>query len=283
MRLTNNSVHVWVCDPRKLQAAEALHQLSASLSPHERLRYRKFHFAGDRHAFLVAHGLLRHLVSLYIGGEARRHEFLTMEHGRPELVQEDSEDALRFNISHTCSSIAWAFSRGKPCGVDVEQVRYDSPITPLTEASCSPEERHRLSLLHGAAKTLEFYRIWCLKEAVLKGCGLGLIDHLDSITTHEVGAGHFRAEDRMRRIPDQESWFLQAQPHGDSHMLAIAYRQDVGWKPTIQIMHVDERCIPRSGADLRCPAYLGANAPVPRLNRPVVALPCLAWPDPLVP
>ena len=256
MHLKHNTIDVWLCDPRKFQDQHVTQQLHATLSPGERRRHHAFHFAKDRHTFLVAHGVLRHLASRYTGRQPHTCEFVASEHGRPELVQDDAEESLRFNLSHTRAMVAWIFSRSQPCGVDVEEVRYDSPISALVESTCSSEERRVLAALHGPERTRQFYRTWCLKEALLKGCGIGLTDHLDCITIRGIGDGCYCAEDRLHRVSRPGEWFLQVRMQGDSHVLAVAYEKGAELEPAVFLAHFE----PEHFAPAKAPVKIGHPA-----------------------
>ena len=55
------------------------------------------------------------------------------------------------------------------CGVDIEAVR-PRDFRALSEWVCSPEEQILLGSSGWDGET--FYRLWCIKEALLKACGL---------------------------------------------------------------------------------------------------------------
>ena len=55
------------------------------------------------------------------------------------------------------------------CGVDIEAVR-PRDFRALSEWVCSPEEQILLGRSGWDGET--FYRLWCIKEALLKACGL---------------------------------------------------------------------------------------------------------------
>ena len=59
---------------------------------------------------------------------------------------------------------------GTVCGVDIETVRPRN-FQALAEWVCSPEER--VFLARSGWQAEAFYRLWCIKEALLKACGLG--------------------------------------------------------------------------------------------------------------
>jgi hypothetical protein len=95
--------------------------------------------------------------------------------------------------------------------------------------------------------------MWCLKEALLKGCGIGLTDHLECITIRAVEDGSYRAEDRLRRIPREADWFLHVRMQGDSHVLAVAFQKDTGVAPAVFVTQYDSA--QRTPADMPSKAF----------------------------
>ncbi|RBY89592.1 4'-phosphopantetheinyl transferase superfamily protein [Blastococcus sp. TF02A-30] len=101
------------------------------------------------------------------------------EHGRPELDVEGADVACSRSGEHGLVAVAV----GCRMGVDVEQIAPWSHDA-LDEGWLSPAERAALLDLAPPARALAATRCWTRKEAVLKGTGSGLTDHLAAL---EVG------------------------------------------------------------------------------------------------
>jgi 4'-phosphopantetheinyl transferase len=154
-------------------------------------------------------------------------------------VQDSRRPLLRFNMSHTRGLVAWTFSIAHACGVDVEQVREDFDVDELIDVVCSSTERRALDELSGRARTEQFYRMWCLKEALLKGCGLGLTDNLPGVIVQDLGEGRYRAADPLCRVVGDSHWYLHSAVCGTGeHMLALAYEQGSAGQPRVALEYL---------------------------------------------
>jgi phosphopantetheinyl transferase (holo-ACP synthase) len=120
---------------------------------------------------------------------------LTCGLGRPSAYKVDSEtgtltnidDVVAFSISH-CDGYAYACAAlNDYCthvGVDVERVRHFNEAT----ARAFLTEKEFLYCMHyeGAAFDTAVTLHWCLKEAYLKACGVGLRTHPRMISVAEI-------------------------------------------------------------------------------------------------
>jgi len=157
-------VWVWSLDV----AGPELERLTAILSPQERARADRYFKPIDRDRWIVSRGRTRELLAENVGGAAAEISFQEEPNGRPFLAGRTPH----FNISHSQGLGALAISYDAPVGVDVEAIRL------IEEAdiawALSPAERERLAQ-EGPAEQLEaFFRFWTLKEAFMKGTGLGV-------------------------------------------------------------------------------------------------------------
>lgn len=82
-----------------------------------------------------------------------------------------------FSISHSCNTVACAFNRAYPIGLDVEKSRV---LNKYLFKHCFDEREWQL--IESDISMHQFYTYWTMKEAVLKTVGRGL-DALKNITT----------------------------------------------------------------------------------------------------
>src|SRR5690348_8283064 len=97
--LPPDEVHVW-----RLHldvGPEALERLSENLSVDERARAARFHAALHRTRYTVARGVLRNLLSSYLGIPPATVAFTQNAHGKPSLTPSGGIADLRFNLSHS--------------------------------------------------------------------------------------------------------------------------------------------------------------------------------------
>jgi len=171
--LPDGDVHVWRASLKA--AAPRVATLRRVLSPDELERAESFHFPRDREGFVVARGLLREILSLYLPGlEPDRLRFSYDRYGKPALKNEVGTRGFHFNLSHSGGVALYAVSWGRRVGVDVEEVRDVRDYELIAERHFAPEEISALRTLHPAARRESFFHCWARKEAYVKAVGQGL-------------------------------------------------------------------------------------------------------------
>ena len=146
-------------------------RLNAKLSRHEQGRAARFIFERDRTVFVVAHALLRHALGLIFEESAIR--FRTNAYGKPELDL-TFEHGIHFNLSHTRGMAVCAICRGHPIGVDVEAIDRSVDIQMLAQQYFAASEHELIAKASSQQRIQIFFRLWTLKEAMLKAVGTGL-------------------------------------------------------------------------------------------------------------
>ncbi len=178
LALCDDDVHVWRAQlDRNGADVQSLEQI---LSAEEQARARRFHFEQDRKHFVVAHGLLRHVLSYYLDLEPSQLRFCHSPHGKPCLVKMSHQEALSFNASDSGGLALYAVTRGRKVGIDVEQIRTDCPWEQIADLIFSSREKAMLrGLQTDQAKRRAFFECWTRKEAYIKARGEGLSLPLD--------------------------------------------------------------------------------------------------------
>lgn len=93
--------------------------------------------------------------------------------GRPQFPI----DNIDFNISHSGDWVAVVLNVAKDekcaVGIDIECSKKKRNYTALLQHFASPDEQHWFTRQLNAEQA--FYRIWCLREAILKSQGVGIV------------------------------------------------------------------------------------------------------------
>jgi len=179
--LKPKQVDLWCArlDVRSEVAAE----LYSALSPDEKARADRFHFAKDRSRFVVSHGALRELLGGYLRLTPASVGLAYDEKRKPCLQADpDLTAKVHFNASHSESLAVFAFSKDSELGIDIEYLARDVDYDAILERQFSEAEKAQLRALSTDARRLAFFRVWTRKEAYLKATGDGLRTALDSFT-----------------------------------------------------------------------------------------------------
>ena len=224
-RLLDSEVHVWLARPEAVTDSACLTRYIAMLDTQERGRYRRFLFEKDRHLFLVAHALVRRVLSVYVDEEPSTWRFAGGKHGRPEIAAPRPPVNLRFNLSHTDGLAACVVTLECACGIDVERIDDRPRMRAIaTRVFAGPEQRDLRRLEGTAAYQQRFFSYWTLREAWYKALGTGLA-HADRSVWFELDDDDVV---RMRGAGEREGgagdWQAAVLRPTAAHMLAIAVR-----------------------------------------------------------
>lgn len=209
-------VHLWqaALDGRPVDIFESF------LSPDELTRANRFHFIKDRNHFVVARGLLRNLLAAYLGVNCAELRFSYGAQGKPFLLL-DSQTQINFNVSHSHGRAAFAFSRGRELGVDLEYVKDDFDAGLVAKRFFSRAEVLSLRTVRADLRNQAFFNCWTRKEAYIKARGEGLsmpLDQFDvTLRPDEPAAllNNYREEREVSR------WSMQSIPAPAGHAGAL--------------------------------------------------------------
>jgi 4'-phosphopantetheinyl transferase len=126
----------------------------------------------DKNIFLASSVMKKLLCGKYLNSPVEEVRFSENKNKKPLLINQPD---LHFNTSHSGDWLVFIFSNF-PCGIDIEKIKWDFDFKDVMEYSYHLQEKDYV--LKSANPHLSFYRIWTMKESLLKAEGKGLIDNL---------------------------------------------------------------------------------------------------------
>jgi 4'-phosphopantetheinyl transferase len=130
-----------------------------------------------------------------------------------------SRSHLTFSLSHSADRALIAIADGRDIGIDLER-RRDVDATALAKRFFTKAEHRAIANLPSDRQQSEFFRYWVVKEAILKGQGVGLRS-LDRCELEFVFAGE---QARTRNATDslEPKWSARILPCGHGWEGAVA-------------------------------------------------------------
>ncbi len=173
MGLEPNAIHLWgiELDGPSL----CLERCAGWLDEIERQRAARLVREDLRRHYVCAHGVLRAVLSRYLGVSPELVELDRSETGKPMLARElRDRSEITFNLSHAHGRALMAVSRVQEIGIDLELVRLDIPVENLSRRFFTQSEYTTIMQTAPEQRAAIFFRYWVAKEAVLKAQGIGL-------------------------------------------------------------------------------------------------------------
>ena len=181
----------------------------AWLSKEELERRAKFIHVRAQRDYALCRAATRALLCDRLGCANHRLSFVYGDHGKPFAVVDGRPAPIGFNLSHSAPHglIALA-SRGR-IGVDVETRHTGRDFDGIAESVYGRHERRALAATSGDDKIRLFFRLWSMKEALIKALGTGFSLAPDRF---EVPPAMIRDEDsglfRFPHLP-ADAWRLE--------------------------------------------------------------------------
>jgi len=174
--LALGELQLWFADLDR--PAGAVADCEQLLSVAERDRAAKYRFVVDRRRFIVRRALLRQLVASYITQQAATLEFTTNPFGKPQLATPGAPGNLQFNLAVAQNRALYGFTWNRALGVDLAHCRTAGGWTEIVDGFFHPNEAAYIHQLPPPQQERAFYKLWTLKEALVKAGGVGLGDPL---------------------------------------------------------------------------------------------------------
>ncbi len=158
-------------------SAFAIHQTAYEgiISPEEMRRANRFISPAVKTRFVVARGMLRHILAQYTQQAPQDIAFTYGARGKPLLAHAP----FAFNLSHSEDVALLALAQTDHIGVDVEHITPMAEMRRVASDYFSADEQVALFSQPARDQLSAFYRCWTRKEAYIKARGDGFALPLD--------------------------------------------------------------------------------------------------------
>lgn len=153
------------------------------LDEQEQARADRFTDVGPLRRFALCRAALRALLCHELGCRNEQLAFGASEHGKPFAIVQGLPARISFNVSHSGKHGLVALAPEGRLGVDVEECIPHRNLDTLIETVFTPGEQAELASITGSDRHRAFFRLWTVKEALVKALGTGF--SLD-VSTFEV-------------------------------------------------------------------------------------------------
>ena len=143
------------------------------LDDDEEARWRRFLSGRARREYALCRAALRVSLCDRLGCEDRALSFGYGEHGKPSARINGACVEIGFNVSHSGRHGLIAIAAHDGIGVDVEERVAQRDLEGIGGLVYGPAERQLLAAAAGREKVHLFYRLWSMKEALIKAIGAG--------------------------------------------------------------------------------------------------------------
>ena len=148
-------------------------QALSLLDDDEKRRWDRFVVKGAGRRFSLCRAALRINLAERLGCTNDELSFGYLEHGKPFAKVNGTPSPLSFNVSHSGSNGLIGFAQHDGLGVDLEERAPGRNFDGIGSSVYGPDEQRALTAAKGRRKADLFYRLWSLKEALIKALGTG--------------------------------------------------------------------------------------------------------------
>jgi 4'-phosphopantetheinyl transferase len=215
-------VDVWFADPRVVPAA-AKSAAQPGFSVAERSRYEGLRRERDRALYLAAHLNVRAALAAATRTGTREWRIDYDAKGRPLAIGPSGVVAPSVSITHTTGLAACAIGDAAAVGIDVEACDRKVNAAAIARRRFSEREHARLLVVPGPERDRLFLEYWTLKEAYLKGRGIGVRVPLKDVDLDlsESGEAQVRTGASLAR---EDGWRLSLLRAPQGYVAALAAR-----------------------------------------------------------
>jgi len=225
--MNQHDIHLWYAFDDEISDISLIECYQQLLSHSERQKQQRFHFAKDRHQYLVTRALLRTVLSLYEPTVLPEQWcFDKNDYGKPFITYPLLKSPLFFNLSHTDGLIILAVSREVELGVDIECRKRASHSLSIANHFFSKKECEYLFGLPVHQQSDHFLTLWTLKESYIKARGMGLSIPLDQFSFSVTDWGEVTIDIEASQNDQQSLWSFWLMSLTDAYVGALALKSE---------------------------------------------------------
>jgi len=237
LALSATRLDLWMVFTDGVRDAGLIAQCRTLLSSGEREQEARFHFARDRHRYLMTRALVRDVLSRYAPIPPSGWHFSANAFGRPEVANATPlARRISFNLSHTDGLIVLGVIGERALGIDTECLTREPPLD-VAASVLTAQEADAFRRLPAAEQVTRFYDLWTLKESYIKARGMGL-----AIAPRLLG---FRPDDVPVRFDldaslgdDAARWLFRTWAPTTRHRAAICVERTASGMPEIVVREI---------------------------------------------
>lgn len=222
--LEENRIHIWSAHYDDLERHVKV--LSDIVSQEEQKTASTFRIAADARKYVLRHGAVRIILGNYINQSPEMIPLLIGMNSKPCLDLEDSYSDISFNLSHSSEMILIGITKKRRIGVDVVKVDPSYRFHESADYILTIGEKAFLRKIEPTLRYEIFFRIWTLKEAILKATG-STLTMMKKIDLSEIIQDIIFSPDYSRKfLNTHPSFFIWQFKSGPGHLGAIAIEGD---------------------------------------------------------
>lgn len=219
-QLKRDQIHVWSARYGDLdQFFEILFNISIPKEKKAAFLYRK---SADCKKYIIRQGLLRIILGHYTRQNPGIVSISTGINGKPEMDPLENYSDVSFNLSLTTDMVLIGVTKKRRIGVDIVKMDPSYPFNDIVEYLLTPAEKVFFNKIEPAMRYQAFFRIWTIKEAIIKVTGgtLNMMENTDLSEIMEDLLSH--SENSMKYMSMQQPLSVWQFTCGSGHHGAMA-------------------------------------------------------------
>jgi 4'-phosphopantetheinyl transferase len=166
-------------------------------------RWREFVHPGARRRYGLCRAALRALLCERLGCGNDRLSFGSSRYDKPFALVDYSPAPVSFNVSHSGNHGLIVLASEGRIGIDVEERTRRRDFGRLIEAAFGKDEQAALTRAGGQDRIYLFFKLWTIKEALIKALGTGLsYDPANFEAPSQMRLGASSGIHRFAELPD---------------------------------------------------------------------------------